>query len=50
MTDTAQPHDAWPAFVLPWGEPRTVARQGDEFAFDLTDEPGTTWYLVTVAR
>jgi hypothetical protein len=33
-----------------WGEPRAASATADGFTFDLTADPGTTWYRVLVER
>jgi hypothetical protein len=34
----------------PLGNPVQAARHGDEFEFELTENPGTPWYLVEIKR
>ncbi|CAA9225728.1 MAG: GH148 [uncultured Chloroflexi bacterium] len=34
----------------PWGAARPAQADGGAFRFELTDEPGTTWYLLEVDR
>jgi hypothetical protein len=44
---SVQPLDGW---GQPWGAPRATEGHDGAFAFELSDSPGTTWYLIEVLR